>query len=52
MLERVAVTLPWHQVKYLRDMLDGIVKSYEHLNGDLKPIKLPVRPPKDPQHRG
>jgi hypothetical protein len=42
-LERAAITLPWHQVKSLRDMLDGIVKNYEEINGVLKPIKLPAR---------
>ncbi|SRR5260370_10657768 len=43
-LERVAVTMPWHQAKLLRDMLDGVIKNYEAINGELKPIKLPARP--------
>ena len=43
-LERVAVTIPWHQAKSLRDMLDGVIKNYEEINGELKPIKLPARP--------
>jgi len=43
-LERVAVTMPWHQAKILRDMLDGIVRNYETINGELVPIKLPNRP--------
>jgi hypothetical protein len=43
-LERAAVTMPWHQAKTLRDMLDGIIKNYEQINGVLKPIKLPARP--------
>jgi hypothetical protein len=43
-LERVAVTLPWHQAKYLRDLLDGVIKNYEEINGALAPIKLPGRP--------
>jgi hypothetical protein len=43
-LERAAITMPWHQAKYLRDMLDGIIKHYEEINGVLKPIKLPARP--------
>ena len=47
-LERVAVTMPWHQAKYLRDLLNGVVENYEAVNGELKPIKLPTspRPPK------
>jgi uncharacterized protein DUF3467 len=48
LLERVAVTLPWHQAKYLRDVLDGVIRNYEEINGELKPVKLaapaPVRP--------
>jgi hypothetical protein len=44
LLERAAVTMPWHQAKYLRDMLDGVIKNFEALNGELKPIKLPGRP--------
>jgi hypothetical protein len=43
-LERAAVTMPWHQAKYLRDMLDGVIKNYEEINGALKSIKLPARP--------
>jgi hypothetical protein len=43
-LERVAVTIPWHQARLLRDMLDGLIKNYEQLNGELKPLKLPARP--------
>lgn len=44
MLERAAVTIPWHQAKLLRDMLDGLIKNYEEINGELKPLKLPARP--------
>ena|ERR1039458_6766597 len=44
LLERAAVTMPWHQAKLLRDMLDGIIRNYEEINGELKPIKLPARP--------
>lgn len=43
-LERAAVTMPWHQAKTLRDMLDGVIKNYESINGELVPIKLPARP--------
>ena len=47
LLERVSVAIPWHQAKVLRDMLAGITRNYEEINGDLKPIKLPapVSPP-------
>jgi hypothetical protein len=41
-LERAAITIPWHQAKILRNMLDGVVKNYEELNGELKDIKLPA----------
>jgi hypothetical protein len=44
LLERVAVTMPWHQAKALRDMLDAVIENYEEINGELKPIKLPARP--------
>lgn len=42
-LERAAITMPWHQAKSLRDMLDGIIKNYEEINGVLKTPKLPAR---------
>src|ERR1700730_2212906 len=29
LLERAAVTIPWHQAKALRDMLAGVIKNYE-----------------------
>ncbi len=44
LLERVAVTMPWHQAKYLRDLLSGVIANYEAINGELKPIKLPAAP--------
>ena len=44
-LERAAVTLPWHQAKLLRNILDGVIKNYETINGELKPIKLPAAAP-------
>jgi len=43
-LERVAVTIPWHQAKMLRDLLDGVIRNYEAINGELKQIKLPAAP--------
>jgi len=42
-MERAAITIPWHQAKVLRDMLNGVIRSYEELNGELKPLKLPAR---------
>jgi DNA-binding FadR family transcriptional regulator len=44
LLERVAVRLPWHQAKALRDMLDGVIRNYEAVNGELKPLKLAAAP--------
>jgi len=41
-LERVAVTMPWHQAKYLHNMLGDLIRKYEELNGELRPIKLPT----------
>jgi len=41
-LERASVTIPWHQAKALRDMLDGVVKNYEEINGVLTTPKLPA----------
>ena len=43
-LERAAIRMPWHQAKNLRDLLDGILKNYEAINGELVPIKLPNAP--------
>jgi hypothetical protein len=45
LLERAAISLPWWQAKVLRGLLDGIVKNYEAINGELKLPKLPNRPP-------
>ena len=39
-LERATVTMPWHQAKALRNLLDGVIKNYEAVNGELKQIKL------------
>jgi len=45
LLERVSVTIPWYQAKVLRDLLAGVIKNYEELNGELKqPLLAP--PPK------
>jgi len=43
-LERVSVTIPWIQAKALRDMLDGVVRNFEVLNGELRTAKLPAAP--------
>jgi hypothetical protein len=43
-LERAAIRLPWHQAKNLRDVLDGVLRNYEEINGKLAPIKLPNAP--------
>jgi Protein of unknown function (DUF3467) len=43
-LERVAVTLPWHQAKHLCNLLGSIIQNYEAINGELTPIKLPAPP--------
>ena len=47
-LERAAITLPWHQAKYLCNLLSGIIKNYETLNGELVSIKLPAAPTLQP----
>jgi hypothetical protein len=44
-LETAAVRLPWHQAKLLRNMLDQVVRNYEEVNGELKPITLPASGP-------
>jgi len=43
-LERVSVTIPWIQAKRLRDMLDGVIRNYEEINGELVQAKLPAGP--------
>ncbi|SPE32958.1 hypothetical protein SBA6_230007 [Candidatus Sulfopaludibacter sp. SbA6] len=40
MLERVMVTLPWHQAKNLCHLLATVIENYEAVNGELKPIRL------------
>jgi hypothetical protein len=45
--ESVAVRLPWHQAKALRTMLDGVIRNYEAINGELGNIKLPAPPKLD-----
>lgn len=42
--DRVSVTIPWQQAKILRDLLIGVIDSYESVNGELKPLVLPPSP--------
>jgi len=39
--ERVGVTIPWTQAKYLRNQLDELINSYELLNPEIVSIKIP-----------
>lgn len=39
-----AVTITWAQAKNLRDVLIGLVESYERTNGEIKQPKLPPTP--------
>lgn len=41
-LERVAVTLPWQQVKTLCLTLGTLLQRYEELNGEITVAKLPT----------
>jgi hypothetical protein len=38
--EQGAVTMAWPQAKNLRDILIGLVESYEQANGEIKSLKL------------
>ena len=40
-IERAAITMPWHQAKYLCVVLGQLISNYEKLNGELKAITLP-----------
>lgn len=42
--EQGAVTIAWPEAKILRDMLIGLVESYEKTNGEIKPLKLAPSP--------
>lgn len=39
--ESAAVTFSWNQAKLVRDLMVGLVKSFEDANGEIKPLKLP-----------
>jgi len=41
---RGAVTIAWAQAKVLRDILVGMIDSYEKTNGEITPIKLAPAP--------
>ena len=43
-LEKAAIRIPWHQAKSLYLLLAAVIKNYEEINGELKPIKLPAAP--------
>lgn len=40
--ERAAITLSWAEAKKLRDLLDEVIKRYEKVNGEIKPVQLPI----------
>ena len=40
--ERVAVTLAWAEAKYLRDVLTDVIDRCEKVNGEIKPVTLPI----------
>ena len=44
LLERAALTVPWNQAKLLSELLNGLIRNYEELNGQLGPLQLPGRP--------
>jgi len=47
-----AITIAWPQAKYLRDVLTRLVASYEEVNGEIKPLKLPPDPTTPPDSAG
>jgi hypothetical protein len=46
-LEHAAVRIPWYQAKHLRDQLDGVIRNYEAINGELKMPILPAAASRD-----
>lgn len=42
--ERGNVTFSWPQAKYMAGILSQLVKSFEDVNGEIKPLKLPPDP--------
>jgi hypothetical protein len=48
LVELAAIRIPWLQAKVLKDVLDGVIRNYEELNGELKRVKLPSAVPPQP----
>ena len=46
--ERAAVTIAWQRAKLLAIALADLVKSYESVNGEIKPLIIPPVPPEPP----
>jgi hypothetical protein len=44
LLERACISLPWWQAKVMKEMLDGLIRSYESVNGELQKPMLAPRP--------
>lgn len=42
--EQGNVTVAWPEAKVLRDILIGLVESYEKTNGEIKPLKIAPSP--------
>ena len=40
--EVAGLTISWGNVKVLRDTLDALVKAYERINGEIKPVRMPT----------
>jgi hypothetical protein len=40
--EGADITIPWGQVKYLRDTLNDVIERYEKANGELKIPTMPT----------
>ena len=41
-IERAVVTMPWGQVKYVRDLLNDCINRYEKANGEITIPKMPI----------
>ena len=41
-MERAAVTMPWGQAKYLRDLLNDCIQRYEKANGEITTPTMPT----------
>jgi hypothetical protein len=47
--ERGAVTMAWQRAKLLAEALTALVKSYESVNGEIKPLTIPPAPSELPK---